>query len=179
MTCGATCGVTSGVGPSVPPAACRTSGLGRKVTVTKLPASNAGSGQSTALAPSRMRRMPVPAFSMKPMRCSKSATSGFRRMVFWPRSAKVMPFGNAPGLLTSMRSAYSSTKTLAASSMNQSRCITALVIASRSASIGYSGMFCRLKLSMRYAKRVLRSMKRMAPSMSATMPPSKSLRSRM
>ena len=122
--------------------------------------------------------MPVPAFSMKSMRCSKSAMSVFRRTVLWPRSATDMPFGRAPGLLTSIRSVYTSTKTLAPSK-NQSRCMTALVIASRTASIGYSGMFWRLKLSMRYAKRVLRSMKCMASSMSATMPPPKSLRSRM
>jgi len=62
--------------------------------------------------------------------------------------------------------------------MNQSRCMTALVIASRRAFIGYSGMFSRHKASMRQAVRVLRSMKRMASSMSATIPPSKSLRSR-
>ena len=120
--------------------------------------------------------MPVPAISMKSMRCSRSATNGFRRTVLRPRSATDMPFGNAPGLLTSIRSVYTSTKTLAPSK-NQSRCITALVIASRTASIGYSVMFWRLKPSIRYDLRVLRSMKPMAPSMSATMPPSKSLRS--
>ena len=93
--------------------------------------------------------MPVPAFSMKSTRCSKSATRGFRRTALRPRSATAIPFGSGPGLITSMRSAYSSTKTLAASAMNQSRCITALVMASRTASIGYSGMFWRLKPSMR------------------------------
>ena len=92
--------------------------------------------------------MPVPAFSMNSMRCSRSEMSGLRRTLRRPSSATLRPCGRLPGLITSMRSAYSSTNTLAPSK-NQSRCMTALVIASRSAFIGYSGTFCRRSPSIR------------------------------
>ena len=61
-------------------------------------------GESNSLASSRIRRMPVPAFSMKPMRCRRSATSGVLRTFLRQRSATVTPYGKPPGLLTSIRS---------------------------------------------------------------------------
>lgn len=64
------------------------------------------------------------AFSMKPMRRSRSAISALRRTALRPTSASFVPFGRPPGLTTSMRSDYSPTKTLAPS-RNQSLCMTA------------------------------------------------------
>ena len=55
---------------------------------------------------------------------------------------------------------------------------TAFVIASRMAAMGYSAISWRCRRSMRYAVRVLRSMKFTAASMSAAIPSAKSLRSR-
>ena len=122
--------------------------------------------------------MPVPAFSMKSMRWSRSAIRGFRRLLVRPMLERVTPGGSLPGLITSIRSTYTSTKTFDPVKY-QSRCMTALVTASRSAFMGYSLMFSRCRPSIRYLVRVLRSMKAMAFSMSATTPPSRSLRSRM
>ena len=170
---GFSCTVSWSVGAGV-----RTSGLGRKVMVMKKSASNSGSGQAISLASSRMRRMPVPAFSMKSMRWSRSATSEFRRLLVRPMLERVTPGGSLPGLITSIRFTYTSTKTFAPVK-RQSRCRTALVMASRNAFIGYSLMFSRCRPSIRYLVRVLRSMNAMAFSMSATTPPSRSLRSRM
>ena len=80
-----------------------------------------------------------------------------------------MPAGRLPGLTISRRSEYTSTKTLAPSK-NQSRCVTAFVIASRTAFLGYSEISSRLSPSIRWAVLVLRSTNRIAPWMSPTIP---------
>ncbi len=45
------------------------------------------SGYPSSLAPSRILWIPVPAFSIKAMRCSKSAIRGLRRKLLFPRSS--------------------------------------------------------------------------------------------
>lgn len=76
----------SRLGPNRDPGAACTSGLGRRMAVKKPFASNPGSGQPWSRTSSRMRLIPVPAFSMKAMRCSRSAMRALRRTLWRPRA---------------------------------------------------------------------------------------------
>ena len=94
--------------------------------------------------------------STSPTLPNRSATSGLRLTAACPSVSSVTPSGKLPWLLISSRSDRISTWTLAPVRY-QSRRITALSRASRTASIGYAGMFSRRSDLISYASRVLRN----------------------